>query len=358
MRLIAFGLIALSACAPKGVEFEVVAPNLNATERIYVAGSWNGWQPDGLALEHVGGERWAGRSRVPNGTHEFKFTLGTWEREGLKPNGFQRDNDLLEVMDGRAEVRDTVWGWSNGPAPKEPQGQLTGRVDTLGTWSPPGLLPRLVTAWVPPSDSVHEFVILHDGRNVFDPASANFGVDWGVDDTLMTWAPELGVLAVAIDCTDDRSTDYGPGPEGRAYVTWLAEEVVPAVRAQYGLDPRTPVTVAGASMGGLISAIALIEHPDVFDAAICMSPAFSYRDFSYPELLEGREWSENIGPMWIDNGTVGLEAQLQAGVDEMAEYLSAQTATFTFQVYPEGRHFEKDWGERFGEAFRWVQQHR
>ena len=358
MRLIAACCIALAGCAVEGVEFEVVAPGLDVEERIHVAGSWNGWQPDGLALEHVGGDRWAGRGSAPDGTHEFKFTLGSWEREGLKANGFQRDNDLVEVVDGRAVVRDTVWGWSDGPAPKEPQGQLTGTVDTLGMWTPPGLLPRLVTAWVPPTDSIDELVILHDGRNVFDPASANFGVDWGVDDTLMTWAARLGVLAVAVDCTDDRSTDYGPGPEGRAYVAWLADEVVPAVRARYGLHSETPITVAGASMGGLISAIAIIEHPEVFGAAICMSPAFGYRDFSYADDLFERGLPEGMGPIWIDNGTVGLEAQLQAGVDDLVAYLNTTEATFTFQQYMEGRHFERDWGERFGAAFRWVQSNR
>lgn len=358
MRLIAFGLLALVACSQQGVEFEVVAPGLDPSERIYVAGSWTGWRPDGVLLKHDGDERWIGRTRAPDGTHEFKFTLGSWEREGLKPNGFQRDNALLEVVNGRAVVRDTVWGWSNGPAPKERQGQLTGQVDTLGTWTPPGLLPRLVTAWVPPSDTLHELVILHDGRNVFDPESANFGVDWGVDDTLMKWAPRVGVLAVAVDCTDDRSTDYGPGPEGKAYVAWLADVVVPEVMAKYGLAPEIPITVAGASMGGLISAIALVEHPDVFDGAICMSPAFGYRDFNYAEQLRGREWPVNAGPIWIDNGTVGLEAQLQPGVDDMEGYLRTTRASFIVQPYPGGRHFERDWGERFGTALHWIQQNR
>lgn len=352
-------MLTLIACSPRpeqGVEFDVVIPEVPEGETVFVAGSpeaWGGWRPDGVPLERTAPDRWKGIAHAPDGTHEFKYTLGSWEREGLKRNGFQRDNDLVQVVEGKAFVQDTVWGWSNGPAPKEPQGQLTGRIDTLERWKPTGLRERLVTAWVPegPIDAV---VILHDGRNVFDPASANFGVDWGVDDTLAVMdAAGWHVLAIAVDCTEDRSTDYGPGPEGKAYVDGLANDLLPRVQSRYGWSDETSITVCGASMGGLISYIALYEHPEVFDAAICMSPAFSYRSFRYSAGLQPKEH----GPVWVDNGTVGLEEQLQPGVDDMVAHFEAAGATFTFRRYDEGRHFEADWGQRFGTAFRWVQNH-
>lgn len=361
MRLIgALGL--LVACAPSGVRFEVVAPGLDAGEVVYVAGSpaeWGGWRPDGVALAHAGGDWWTGMAPASDGVHEFKFTLGSWEREGLKPNGFQRDNAVVQVRGGRAVVQDTVWGWSSGVAPRELKGQVTGAVDSLGLWAPPGLLPRLVSAWVPPGERIDEVVVLHDGQNAFDPARANFGVDWGVDDTLMAWSKAgCNVLAVAVDCSEERSSDYGPGPEGRQYVEWLANSVVPEVKERYGVGADVPVTLVGASMGGLISAIGLVEHPEAFQAAVCMSPAFAYRGFSYPDSLAKREWPAAAGPMWIDNGTVGLEAELQPGVDAMADHLASTSAVFTVERIPEGRHFEADWGRRFGAALRWVQAHR
>lgn len=358
-----WGLLALGCSAPPAVEFAVFAPTVPAGQTVYVAGSpadWGGWQPYGVALQPAEGGWFRGSAPAPDGTHEFKFTLGTWDREAVKPNGFKRENSLVTVVGGAALVQDTVWAWSDGAAANEVQGQLTGRTDTLGMWAPEGLIERLVVCWVPPDTArISEVLVMHDGRNLFDPASANFGVDWGVDDTLMVWA-ERGeqVLVVGVDCTEERSTDYGVGPEGLRYVRGLAEELVPRVLERYGVGEEVPVTVAGASMGGLISAVAIREHPEVFDGAICMSGAFAYRDFSAPDAWRAAGWPAGLGPIWLDNGTVGLEAQLEPGIEAMAELLAEQEANHTFVVYFEGRHFEADWGWRLGTALRWIQKHR
>jgi enterochelin esterase-like enzyme len=201
---------------------------------------------------------------------------------------------------------------------------------------------------------------MHDGQNVVNPATANFGVDWGVDEVLDGLVregamPRTAVLAVA--CTDERSSDYGPGPAGVTYVAWLAEELVPFVQSSQGMAQDLPVTVAGASMGGLISFIAAERHPEVFSSAMCMSPAFAYNGFSYVDSLRARSWSGNRVPMWIDNGTVGLETQLQTGVDDMGAYLDSLQQTFTVRSYHGARHFESDWGARFGEALLWLTTH-
>tara|TARA_B100001248_G_C27084462_1_gene319806 strand:- start:294 stop:530 length:237 start_codon:yes stop_codon:yes gene_type:complete len=67
-------------------------------------------------------------------------------------------------------------------------------------------------------------------------------------------------------------------------------ELVPDIRGQYIVPEDAPTTVAGASMGGLISFIASERHPELVDAAICMSPAFGYAGFSYPDSLKVQGW--------------------------------------------------------------------
>jgi len=185
-------------------------------------------------------------------------------------------------------------------------------------------------------------------------------VDWGVDEVLdglvrERAVPRTAVLAVA--CTADRWNDYGPGPAGATYVAWLAEELVPHVLSTAGMAQDLPVTVAGASMGGLISFIAAERHPDVFASAMCMSPAFAYNGFSYVDSLRARAWGGTRVPVWIDNGTVGLETQLQPGVDDMGTYLDSLQQTFTVRAYRGAKHFESDWGARFGEALLWLTTH-
>jgi enterochelin esterase-like enzyme len=161
-------------------------------------------------------------------------------------------------------------------------------------------------------------------------------------------------LLVTVACTAERGADYGPGPQGQRYVDWLAFDLLPEVRNAYAVAASAPVTVAGASMGGLISFIAAERHPNVFASAICMSPAFAYAGFNYPDTLRGRSWPGNAVPLWIDNGTVGLEEQLQPGVDAMGALLEELGQPHEIRIYRGARHFESDWGARMDEALGWV----
>ncbi|MEY3009905.1 MAG: hypothetical protein RLZZ314_547 [Bacteroidota bacterium] len=348
------------------VKFQLHAPGLPPDSAVFIAGSpagWGPWLPDGLRMEYIGGQTWEKSAWVEGSTLEFKYTLGTWDHEALDRDGFKRSNATISLNCDTLLV-DTVTAWSSSESQQRVVGQITGRLDSLGTFMPPGLLPRSVWLWWPPETEpptpVSRLVVMHDGQNVVNPATANFGVDWGVDEVLDGLVregamPRTAVLAVA--CTDDRSSDYGPGPAGVTYVAWLAEELVPFVQSSQGMAQDLPVTVAGASMGGLISFIAAERHPDVFASAMCMSPAFAYNGFSYVDSLRARSWSGNRVPMWIDNGTVGLETQLQTGVDDMGAYLDSLQQTFTVRSYHGARHFESDWGARFGEALLWLTTH-
>jgi len=218
------------------------------------------------------------------------------------------------------------------------------------------LLPRNVWAWAPEDGrAVTAVLLMHDGRNLFDPALANFGVDWGVDEVATKLLEEgLAVAVLGVDCTDERFTDYSWTDAGRSYVEWLATEGIAMARAQFNCDEAVKFYVAGSSMGGLISLIALDEHPDAFDGAICMSPAFAYKGFDHSEVLQAQGLRFRQRPVWIDNGTVGLEAELQPGIDRMTALLEAEGACAITKIYDGARHFEADWGERLAEAITWV----
>ena len=346
------------------LRFTVVAPGLSPDSTVCVAGSpraWGPWRPDGMPLHYRGDGVWEGVAALPTQTLEYKFTLGTWANEALDARGLKRPNSVLDLS-GDTVVVDTVRGWSDAQTEHHIVGQITGRLDTLGTRTGPGLLAREVWVWVPPQTEpptrIGRILLMHDGQNVVDPHTANFGVDWGVDeclDTLVRNGTLPRTLLVTVACTAERGDDYGPGPQGRRYVDWLVSDLLPEVRDRYAVASSAPVTVAGASMGGLISFVAAERHPDVFASAICMSPAFAYAGFSYPDTLRGRSWLGHAVPLWIDNGTVGLEEQLQPGVDAMGALLDGLDQPHTVRIYRGARHFEPDWGARMDEALRWVQ---
>ena len=340
------------------VEYELYAPGLQ--EAPYLAGnapSLGGWRPDGVKFSRVGEDVYRARFSSEAAAVECKLTLGTWDAEALDGEGFLRTNRILNIASDTL-FRDSVFQWNDGTATTRLIGQVTGRGEQGGEVHIEGLLPRKVWAWMPDKyDPIETVLLLHDGRNLFDPALANFGVDWGVDEVLDSlnrkgdWG---GIAAVGFDCTDERFTDYSWTKSGRSYVHWLANEGREWVHGRLGLDAPARCIVGGSSMGGLISLIAIQEHPDAFDAAICMSPAFAYKGYDHADVLREQGVDFARRPVWIDNGTVGLEMELQPGIDRMTAFLEAEGACTTTRIYNEARHFEADWGARLGEAVEWT----
>jgi len=363
--------MALLASCQKGttaetvqLTFRVVAPELSPDSSLCVAGSpkaWGPWKPDGMALHYAGNGTWEGKANLPTQPFEYKFPLADWAHEAMHAEGHKRPNATL-VLKADTLVTDTVMGWSDATTKPRVVGQVTGQLDTLGVRVGEGLEPREVWVWVPPetepSTGIERVLVMHDGQNVADPATANFGVDWGADevlDSLIRAGLLPRTLLLAAACTAERSSEYGPGEAGEVYVDWLVDELLPEVRSRYGLTEDLPVTVAGASMGGLISFIAAERRPEAFAGAICMSPAFAYADFNYPETLRDQGWAGHDLPLWLDNGTVGLEAELQPGLDDMEAHLVALGQPHVVKVYEGAKHFESDWGARLPEALLWME---
>ena len=174
---------------------------------------------------------------------EYKFTLGAWAHEALDAEGQKRPNADLTV-EGLVHVQDTVLAWSDANTARRVVGQITGELESLGVHEAEGLLPREVWVWSPPQTNpptpIQRVLVMHDGQNVVDPATSNFGVDWGVDevlDSLVRAGAVPRTLLVTAACTAERSAEYGPGQRGARYVDWLMTENSPRMRHE----------VAGAS---------------------------------------------------------------------------------------------------------------
>lgn len=343
--------------------FRVVAPGLSQDSTLFLAGSpgeWGLWKADGQRFQYHGNDTWECSTTLEFQQLEYKLTLGSWKHEALDEQGFIRSNAVLEFKQDTLIV-DTVKAWSDGNSSPPIVGQITGQFDTLGLKSGPGVLPRDVWVWVPPESPsnapITRILLMHDGQNVADPATSSFGVDWGVDECLDSLVRQERVprtLLVAVACTEERGEDYGPGAQGRRYVDWLMEDVLPEIRRDYGVSESARVTVAGSSMGGLISFIAAERHPDKLSSVICMSPAFAYKNFSYPDSLRARQWPGNDVAMWLDNGDVGLENDLWPGIEAMYGLLRERDQPCTLVNIGSGRHFESDWGARFDMAYLWA----
>jgi predicted alpha/beta superfamily hydrolase len=232
--------------------------------------------------------------------------------------------------------------------------EVVGDLDELGVLSAPGILPRRVFVWRPPGydpGRTYPVLYMHDGHNILDPATASFGADWQVDEVatgLIAAGRIEPLLIVGAECTPDRKEEYGDTEAGRAYLRFLVEDLKPLVDGRYPTRPgREATAVMGSSMGGLISFLALYRHGDVFGGAGCLSPAFPG---GLLRRVAASAWPRHAFRLYLDNGGVGLEAELQPGLDRMLAILEAKGfrrgENLDVVIDPAAEHFEDAWAAR------------
>jgi predicted alpha/beta superfamily hydrolase len=357
----------LGAClqAQISVEFRLHAPSLSDTAAVYIVGNdlqLGNWDPARVRMERIGDHVWMHTLSlaVPQGL-EYKYTLGSWEREGLDAQGLVRPNYRLRPV-ADSIVHDTVLKWLDGQRPAA-SGQVTGELRYHRNVQPAGLPARDVVVWLPPgyaADSKRHYPVLymHDGQNVFDPKTSSFGHDWQLDETCdsMIRAGRIApMIVVGVYNGPDRRAEYSPGEKGVAYMAFLVHQLKPLIDSTYRTRPdRKHTYVGGSSMGGLISFMLCWEHPEVFSKAICMSPAFQFLHFDYLPYVTDDHGKRRKVQWYIDNGGQGLEIELQPGIDAMRAALEAkgyrEGKAYFWVSDPEAEHFETAWAKRMPKA--------
>ena len=119
---------------------------------------------------------------------------------------------------------------------------------------------RNVSVWLPPgydaSDARHPVLYMHDGQNLFDASTANFG-EWGVDEHLTrliagdqvrapivvgVWNTDLRlreylpsdlIAALPAEMRDEVQAIYGGPPLSDGYLRFLTDELKPFVDGTY-----------------------------------------------------------------------------------------------------------------------------
>jgi len=155
--------------------------------------------------------------------------------------------------------------------------------------------------------------------------------------------------------------EYTPGDKGTAYMNFVVNVVKPLIDSTYRTKPdRMHTLVGGSSAGGIISFMLAWEHPEVFSKAICMSPAFkslSPGGWDYTHTVRESKGKKPIF-LYLDNGAIGLDSQLQPGIDAMLTALKSKGYTegkdFVFLRDPNAKHSEADWAKRFPNALMTV----
>lgn len=254
----------------------------------FLAGDFNNWNPGDTAWEltPAGTGKYTLLKNMPKGIYHFKVTRGAWQTVECSAGGKARDNRLLKIESDTTITID-VTGWQDNfrEAPKEhnasPQVHIISekfKIPQLGR-------ERRIWIYLPADyqTSVKKFpvIYMHDGQNLFDAYTSGYG-EWGIDEILDRLAGKNESIVVGIDHGgDNRITEYDPYDSkygkgrGDDYTDFLVKTLKPYIDAHYRTKRGAAnTTVAGSSMGGLISMYAALKYPTVFGKAGIFSPAF------------------------------------------------------------------------------------
>ena len=251
---------------------------------------------------------------------------------------------------------------------------------------------RVIHAYLPPSygentRARYPVVYMHDGQNLFDPATSFGGVEWRVDEALDA-AGESGRCSTGAACNNDgecgaaskclttreaivvgidnapdriweltptRDAEIGDGGGADAYLTMVAQELKPAVDTMLRTAPGVGDTaIMGSSLGGLVSAYAGVTRPAVFGLIGAMSPSTWWDNRVILARVAATGATPRPQRVYVDSGNAG------PSMDDVANtnMLSAAYATLGYVegssllhvVQPGASHSEQFWAQRFPAA--------
>jgi predicted alpha/beta superfamily hydrolase len=228
---------------------------------------------------------------------------------------------------------------------------------------------RDVLVYLPPSyhrsDRSYPVLYMQDGQNLFDPSTSYAG-EWGVG-RAMNAAARRGLEAIVVGVPNmgpERLDEYSPYPDlkvggggkGAAYADFLARTLKPIIDERFRTElGRERTVVAGSSMGGLISLVALLRHPEIFGAAGALSPSLWFAGGAIFSEVEGSPYvpariyldiGVQEGPQHVANARRMRDLFLNKGYRIGADLRWLESRS--------GRHDERSWGRRFARALPFL----
>ncbi len=255
--------------------------------------------------------------------------------------------------------------------------------------------PRRVVVWLPPNykpaGPKYAVLYMHDGQNLFDKATAGYGMEWEMDEHLAKLIKEQKVrptIVVGIWNTPKRLQEYVPSkafnglpPEYRdkvralyggdplsdGYLKFLVGELRPMINKRFNVKTdRSNTAIIGSSMGALISLYAIDEYPGIFGSAGMMSthwPLFLKPDgqsisqeeyevvsLAFEHYLAPALPDPRTHKLYFDHGSETLDANYARYQDRVDAVVARRgyTKGVNWQTlsFPGQKHNEISWSSR------------
>jgi len=212
------------------------------------------------------------------------------------------------------------------------------------------------------SEKRYPVLYMQDGQNLFD-VKTSFSGEWEIDEYLDSI--DFAGIVVGIDNGGDiRINEYNPNDSdeygrglGKIYLRILVEILKPYVDKNFRTIPGPGHTsIAGSSLGGLISFYAGLYHPKVFGAVGVISPSFwlvpnlqaqidllpaKGQEHQRFYFYGGRKESENLAEL----------------LEQLSEKLKEKfDCMVTLAISETGTHTESSWRKMFPAFYTWLQK--
>jgi predicted alpha/beta superfamily hydrolase len=261
-----------------------------------------------------------------------------------------------------------------------------GKIERLENFSSQFVSPRNIDVWLPEGYNTankYNVVYMHDGQMLFDSTQTWNKKEWCVDEIFSKLIAENKIepsIIVAIWNTPERITEYFPNKifeniddelqksilekygNGKKissdnYLKFIVIELKPFIDKNYATHPEKEHTaIIGSSMGGLISAYAICEYPEIFGGAACLSTAwFSFVEPNYAIPMAAFKYFEKNLPsptdhkIYFDYGTGESDKPYeltQSFVDLIAKGKKYNEDTYKSLVFENAVHDEIAWSRR------------
>lgn len=345
-----------------------IPPAKGADIHLFLAGDFDGWDPGNKDFEMLKNDDGEYRfsAELSKGVHNFKVTRGSWQTVECQADGKAVENRVVTIVHDTTITLD-VAGWQDNFKAEEKKHTASANVKVISEKFDMPQLGRQRRVWIylpagyASAHKKYPVIYMHDGQNLFDALTSAYG-EWGIDEIMDKLPVKDQCIVVGIDHGGEyRITEYDPYDSkygkgrGDDYVEFLVKTLKPYIDQHYrtNADARH-TTIAGSSMGGLISMYAALKYPDVFGSAGIFSPAFWIAPGIYQYARQQR-----IDPHSRVYFVCG-DAEGEDVVTNMEKMISILRAKgldekSTPEVVVKGaQHNEKQWNGDFPAFYNWL----
>jgi predicted alpha/beta superfamily hydrolase len=247
----------------------------------------------------------------------------------------------VNVVIGAGETRNLR------PAFDSPDGKLC----APETIEVPGAAPLRIRVMLPPTYGEqpslrYPVIYAQDAQSLWSDGADPFGL-WNLDrvlDALWDVRALEDLIVVSIDTSEQRLDRLSPiadpehgGGHSAAHLEAIVSVLKPTIDRTLRTRPdRESTALLGSSMGGLFSFWAAWTRPDVFGAAMCLSPSFWWAD-----RWALRHVSRAICPaprpnLYLDSGAAASEHESEGGTRDGMHHTRAMYRALVAHCYEPG----------------------